>query len=233
VDQRPRYAVFFVPSSHSDLYRFGSSVVGYDCYTGATVDHPVEFNTNPVAWRKITEEPRRYGFHATLQGPFYLSPSCTEAQLVNAVHSFAGLGYAVPTIKPAVQMLSGFAAIVPLKPEPNLDALVTSCTTIFEAYRAPMTPQERARRIALGLNRSQIQNLDRWGYPFALSNFRFHMTLTGQIQASRREEILAVIKKCFRRMLGNRQISVDRIALVKRESSLASFRVVSQVTLRR
>jgi hypothetical protein len=232
VDQGPRYAVFFVPPAPSDLYRFGSSVLGYDCYTGAKVAPPAEFKSDAASWRKATEEPRRYGFHATLKAPFHLSPSCTEVQLISAVQSFVSLGYAAPVITPAVKIFSGFAAIVALKPEPMLAALAGACTTIFDAYRAPMSPQERARRIALGLNQGEIQSLGRWGYPFGFSNFEFHMTLTGKVQASRRKETVAVLRKCFSRMHGNQEITVDRIALVKQESSRASFRVISQVELR-
>jgi len=230
VEQGPRYAVFFIPSEQSDLYRFGSAVLGYDCYTGASVDQPFELRHDPVGWRRATEEPRRYGFHATLKAPFRLSPSCTEQQLVAAVHSFVGLGYALPAITPAVRMLGDFAAVVAAESEPSLASLAASCTTIFDAYRAPMSPQERARRIAMGLSQSQIQNLDRWGYPFVLSEFQFHMTLTGKIQDGRREDTLAVLQACFRRMHGDRQVLVDRIALAKQESSLDSFKILTHAT---
>ena len=30
----PRYAIYFVPGHDTELYRFGASVLGYDCYTG-------------------------------------------------------------------------------------------------------------------------------------------------------------------------------------------------------
>ena len=42
--------------------------------------------------------------------------------------------------------------------------------------------QERARRIALKLNDEQIRKLDRWGYPYVLSQYQFHMTLTGKFR---------------------------------------------------
>ena len=232
MDQGPRYALYFVPPAQSDFYRFGSAVLGYDCYTGAPVDTPDKFIPDSEAWSQVTDEPRRYGFHATLKAPFYLLPSCTEAQLVSAVQSFAGLGHAIPTITPAIQVLSGFIAMLPLTPEPTLNALAASCTTIFDAYRAAMSPQERARRIALGLNRSQMQNLERWGYPFVLSDFRFHMTLTSRVQSSRRERILAALQKHFHRSCGDRPISIDRLALVREDCPESYFRVVSDVALR-
>src|SRR5262249_37307931 len=155
------------------------------------------------------EEPRRYGFHATLKAPFHLSRACTEEQLIGAVYGFAELGHSVPTIAPIIRMLSGFAAIVPARHEAAIVELATKCTTVFDGFRAPMSPQERARRLALGLKQSQIQNLERWGYPFLFSDFRFHMTLTGKIRSNRCDEILASLRRTFDYTCGREPIAID------------------------
>ena len=156
-DNGPRYAIYFVPAAASRLYRYGSSVLGYDSYTGNPVAFPDEFGAGAVNWNELTATPRSYGFHATLKAPFRLAPACTEQQLINALHSFAGLGHAVHSFTPILRGLEDFIAVVPSQAEESLNALAASCTTIFDAYRAPMSPQERARRIASGLSQSQIQ----------------------------------------------------------------------------
>jgi hypothetical protein len=216
----------------SALYRFGSAVLQYDCYTGEDVSPPAEFFDGADAWRKLTEELRRYGFHATLKAPFHLSPSCTEAQLLSAFQSFAALGRSAAAITPVVQMLSGFAAVLPERPDLALDALAADCTTIFDAFRAPMSAQERARRLASGLNRSQVQNLNRWGYAYLFADFRFHMTLTGKIEARRRHATLASLRAVFQRMCPTRPVAIDRLALAKQDSSSAPFRVLGHAPLR-
>jgi len=231
-DQRPRYAVYFVPTADSALYRFGSAVLGYDCYTGRPVPPPAEFNDCVDDWRRVTEEPRRYGFHATLKAPFSLLPSCTETQLVSAFQSFAALGRSLATITPVVQPLGDFVAVVADCPSTGLGALASDCTTIFDAFRAPMLPQERARRVAAGLQPSQIQNLDRWGYPYLFGDFRFHMTLTGRIETKRREMYAATLRAAFRRMHSDGDIPIDRLALVKQDFASGAFRVLSHVPLR-
>jgi hypothetical protein len=228
----PRYAVYFVPAAESDLYQFGSAVLQYDCYTGAAVDPPDEFAGGSIAWHAATEDPRRYGFHATLKAPFYLSPSCTEAQLVSAVGSFAALGRGPALIDPQVRMLGGFAAVLPERPSPAIDALAADCTTIFDAFRAPMSAQERARRLASGLNQAQIENLDRWGYPYLFTDFRFHMTLTGSMAMHRRNDTLATLRTIFHRVCGGGSVSVDRLALVKQSGAAARFRVLASTLLR-
>ena len=230
VDQPPRYAVYFVPAADSGLYGFGSAVLQYDCYTGDAVRPLREFDDQPDEWRKATEEPRRYGFHATLKAPFYLAPSSSEAQLVSAFQSFAAIGRLVATIQPVVTMLSGFAAIVPNHASPAINALAADCTTIFDAFRAPMSPQERARRVASGLNQSQIENLDRWGYPYLFADFRFHMTLTGKIKVERRDATVSLLRDVFQRTCAG-PIAIDRLALTRQDTPASAFRVLSTAPL--
>ncbi len=231
-DNAPRYAIYFVPPASSQLYRYGSSILGYDSYTGSGVRFPDEFGSGVVNWNELSTTPRHYGFHATLKAPFHLTPSCSERQLVNALQNFASLGHAVHSFVPILRELEDFIAVVPQKAEASLDALAASCTTIFDAYRAPMSPQERARRLASGLSQSQIQNLDRWGYPFVLSEFRFHMTLTGAVPQRRKKAILAVLLSGFHHMKVERSIAIDRLALMKQETSEAPFRVLDEATLK-
>ncbi len=232
VDEAPRYAVYFVPAAESGLYRFGSSVLQYDCYTGRPLPPPEECAADAGTWRKATDEPRRYGFHATLKAPFRLAPSSTEAQLVSALRSFAALGRKAAAIEPEIRMLSGFSALLPARESPAVEALAADCTTIFDAFRAPMSPQERARRLASGLNPSQIENLDRWGYPYLFADFRFHMTLTGKIETDRREPMIATLRRAFARMCGADPIAIDRLALAKQDTSDQAFRVLSHAALR-
>jgi putative phosphonate metabolism protein len=231
VDQGSRYAIYFVPAAQTQLYRYGSSILGYDCYSGRSVAFPEEAGGGAVNWNELTKEPRRYGFHATLKAPFHLLPSQREQQLVSAVQNFARLGHAVAAFTPTVRLVGDFFAVVPLEPVAAIAALAASCTTIFDAFRAPITPQERARRIALKLNDEQIRNLDRWGYPYVLSHYQFHMTLTGKVAAARRRAILVMLQKGFRRNAVERSIAIDRLALVKQESPAASFRIVCEAAI--
>src|SRR6185369_9608397 len=211
----PRYAIYFVPSAETELFRIGSAILGYDCYTGSSVERPNVLGREAGFWERLTAEPRRYGFHATLKAPFKLSPSCREAQLVSALHSFAGLGHSIPALTPAVRMLSGFAAIVPAAVSPAIDELASKCTTIFDAFRAPMAAQERARRVASGLNQSQIANLDRWGYPYLFADFRFHMTLTGRVDTERRDDVLTTLQKTLGEACKNGPLAIERISLLR------------------
>ena len=79
----------------------------------------------------------------------------------------------------------------------EIDDLAAHCVKLFDAYRAPMLPEERAQRVAQGLTRGQLGHLDRWGYPFLFEDFQFHMTLTGRLPPSQRGEILQTLERAF------------------------------------
>jgi hypothetical protein len=231
VEQWTRYAIYFVPAAANELYRFGSSILGYDCYSGSDVPPPREFASDAALWRELTQEPRRYGFHATLKAPFHLSPSCTEAQLKSAFSSFGALGHAVGRIAPVVELISGFIAVVPRQPSSAVVELADKCTTMFDAFRAPMSARERARRVAGNLSQSQMHNLERWGYPYLCSDFRFHMTLTCRLAGERATAALAQLRASFARVWGEQELSIDRLALLKQEGKHAPFRVIGEAEL--
>jgi putative phosphonate metabolism protein len=224
-DATARYAIYFVPAAKSGLYAFGSAMLGYDAYSGDDVPMAREPGLDPQSWRELTDEPRRYGFHATLKAPFRLAAECDEAQLTRAVVDFARRGHPPVRIAPEIRLLGAFTAIVPREPSAPLAALANRCTTEFDAFRAPMPAEERARR-APGLNERQLRNLDRWGYPYVFEDFRFHMTLTGRLAPAHQDMMLTVLRRHFARVCGDAPIAIDRLGLFKQAHAGARFRVL-------
>lgn len=221
-----RYAVYFVPAPSSGLHRFGAAMLGYDCYSGADVAPLLDASMSVADWTELTREPRTYGFHATLKAPFRLTPEYDETDLVDAFRTFASAAHRIPIIIPSIEALETFIAIVPLEANADLDALAAACVRTFDPFRAPMTAQERARRLGPGLSLRQTQNIDRWGYPYVFEDFRFHMTLTGRLQPDRRAAILSFLRPQFSKYLGNHPIAIDGIALLRQNRPDARFRVI-------
>ena len=137
-------------------------------------------------------EPRVYGFHATLKAPFYLANGASEAGLKDAVREFAANQAAVTVGKLAVRELGTFVALVPDARNPHVDRLAQACVQEFDRFRAPMREPERGRRLAADLTAGQIENLERWGYPYVAEDFRFHMTLTGSLAPPERNAGVAI-----------------------------------------
>lgn len=128
-------------------------------------------------------EPRRYGFHATLKPPFVLADGATEAVLAAALDAFAREQRPFDAPGLVVARIGRFVALVPGAPAPALHALADECVRVFDRFRAPPTREETARRQRTDLSPRQRALLDRWGYPYVFEEYRFHMTLTGPLDA--------------------------------------------------
>ena len=177
-------------------------------------------------WRDLTLDPRKYGFHATLQAPMTLAPGLTEAELLAACESFAATPRPIAVIRPVVDSISGFIAVVPAE----LEQLAADCVREFDTFRAPLTAQDRARRNPSALTPRQCEHLDRWGYPYVMEDFRFHMTLTGRLEARRREPILAMLRDRFD-TLGLARLAIDQIAVFRQNDAESRFRILDQFVL--
>lgn len=181
-------------------------------------------------WRDVTADPRKYGFHGTLKAPMSLAPGRTEAELVAACAAFAGKARPMPSIRPVVDSISGFIAVILTEPVGALQQLAADCVREFDDFRAPMTAEDRARRKPDKLTERQRDYLDRWGYPYVMEEFRFHMTLTGRLDAERRGPILEMLRARFA-TLGLETLVIDRIALFKQDDARARFRFVGEWAL--
>ena len=173
-----RYAIYYLPDETSALWRFGSAVIGYDSVTAQQVEHAVLDLKQDLAL--LTAEPRRYGFHATLKAPFRLTHGATEAMLVDAAERFASQEAPFDIGQLHVSALGSFIALAP-GPNDALREFAARCVRAFEPFRAPMTSDERAKRLRAPLTPQQIELMDTWGYPYVFDEFRFHMTLTSSL----------------------------------------------------
>jgi putative phosphonate metabolism protein len=226
----PRYALYFVPDADSALYRFGAAVLGYDCHTGIDVDFLDRLPMEVAAWRELTREPRGYGFHATLKAPFHLANGFDETALLDAFPAFCRSIESAPVFEPIIVSLAGFIAMVPTAANPAIDRLAAACVTAFDRFRAPLSGPDRERR-RVGLTGRQADNLDRWGYPFVLDDFRFHLTLTGRLGADRHAIVLAYLRNRFAAVRGARPLPVDRIALLRQDRPHTRFLVIRHAAI--
>ena len=227
----PRYAIYFVPAPGSDLDRFGAHLLGYDAFTGMDLPFPDGILQTAPDWRDLTKDPRKYGFHATLKAPMSLAPGKTEAELLAACETFASTPSAIPVIRPVVGSISGFIAVVPAEPPAELMRFAADCVSAFDSFRAPLTAEDRARRNPSHLTPRQREQLDRWGYPYAMEDFRFHMTLTGRLDAGRREPILTLLRRSFS-TIDLKTLAIDRIAVFRQENATSRFRIINHWKLR-
>ena len=228
----PRYAIYYAAAADDVLTRFGVELLGYDAHTGNELPFPDEALRTARDWRDVSADPRKYGFHATLKAPMALAPGTSEAGLAKACAAFAGQARPIPVIRPVVDSISGFIAVIPAEPVDALQQLAADCAREFDSFRAALTAEDRARRKPEKLSERQRDYLDRWGYPYVMEEFRFHMTLTGRLDAERRGPILEMLQTRFASLRLD-TLAIDRLALFRQDETKARFRIIAEWALPR
>lgn len=225
-----RYAIYYAPPPGTELWAFGSSLIGYDAQSG--LDLPDDRSDVPVAgpqWRALTEDPRRYGFHATLTPPFALREGLGEKDLLAETATLASDRPALVLPRLQVAMLGAFVALIAADYAPRLDDLAAACVRRLDPFRAPLSPADRERRLRTDMTERQRAYLDLWGYPYVFEDFRFHMTLTGALPDEWREPIRAALDERYRALAPETRI--DAITVFRQEDRAGRFRILARCPL--
>jgi putative phosphonate metabolism protein len=219
-----RYALYYVPAPDTPLYRAGSTWLGHDVYAGP--------GTRPIEARQagIVQGARRYGFHATLKAPFRLRRRRCADDLCTALGLFAAGQAPITVGSMKVAQLDRFVALVPKEPCGALDALAAQTVAHFDLLRGFMSDAEVERRRRAGLTPRQERLLARWGYPYVFDEFRFHLSLTGDLATEPARDLVSELEARFAGVLDS-PVCVDRIALCVEDRPGAAFRVHSSYRL--
>jgi Protein of unknown function (DUF1045) len=192
-----RHAAYFTPSPGSPIHGLGSSWLGRDIVTGEILKQP------DASLHELTKDARRYGFHATLKPPFALKSGAQLSGLQAAVQRLASQNHVIVTGPLQLQVLDGFLALVPEPPLADVHALAADCVTFLDDFRLPPDDDELARRRASTLSEAQEANLLRWGYPYVLDDFRFHLTLSKRLTPGEHKRVETLAREHFKPVLGH------------------------------
>ncbi|WP_116132095.1 DUF1045 domain-containing protein [Tropicimonas sp. IMCC34043] len=191
MDGFTRYALFYAPPP-GPLAEFCAAWLGWDPRQGRKVAHPA-LPGLPMPAAEITETPHKYGFHATLKPPFRLAEGFDVAELHNAAEALAATLPAVLIDGLRLGSIEGFLALLPEGEATGLALLAARIVEALDVFRAQPEEDELARRRAGGLSSRQEALLQRWGYPYVMEEFRFHMTLSGRLPATEIEAVKACL----------------------------------------
>jgi putative phosphonate metabolism protein len=220
-----RYAIYFMPSPQSPLWRFGSSVLGHDADGGESVEAPAGLFPTPSA-RNYVDEAQKYGFHATLKAPFRLAEGRRERHLRDHADSFAQKRRAFIVEPLRVAPIGSFLALVPPRKQADLDALAKDCVCQFDRFRAAASADELARRRAASLTPRQNELRARWGYPYVFDEFCFHMTLTSRLPAAVQNQVRVALERLYEPIA--QPLHIDSIAIFRQRAATERFRVLQR-----
>jgi hypothetical protein len=172
-----RAALYWAPAADDPLWSAGNSWLGRDPELNVAVDQP-----DLPGIDEMTAAPRVYGFHATLRPPMRLNGSWDNFMACARAAAAASAAFDLPRL--AVADLDGFLALRDVAPCPALHALAETCVRETEPSRLPPDANELAKRQAAGLSAEEEVLLQRFGYPYVMQCWRFHMTLTRRLSAA-------------------------------------------------
>jgi hypothetical protein len=134
----------------------------------------------------------------------------------------------IPGLKLAA--LGGFVALVADQPVPALDALARDCIREFDPFRAPAEAGEIEKRRRSGLTPRQDEMLLRWGYPYVMDEFRFHITLTGKLSPAQFDAVWPILDAATRSWRGH-ELPVRDLVVFSQADRVQPFRVLARFRL--
>ncbi|MEY8880698.1 DUF1045 domain-containing protein [Donghicola sp. XS_ASV15] len=184
-----RYAIYYAPEA-TRFAEFGKRWLGWDPVAGCDIPHP----PYGLPMDDITRTPRKYGFHGTIKPPFRLARGVD----IGALHAAAtALMAGMSTVRVEglkLTRIGGFLALVPEGDTAELRAMASKVVKALDAFRAPLTDADIARRNPARLSETQLDLLHRWGYPYVMEEFRFHLTLTSRVSPELAEQTRLVLE---------------------------------------
>lgn len=223
-----RYALYYLPPEGSDWTVAATAWLGWDIAAGSPALHP-DIPDLPLPVEAITRTPRKYGLHATIKPPFFLADGCDAAALTTACQSLCDRLGPIVLDGLDIARLGRFLALRPRGDDTALKHLAAACVAELDAFRAPASEAELTKRRAGGLTPAQDVLLLRWGYPYVMDQFRFHITLSGRLAPDR----VAAVQAQLSSYLGPRlpePFHISELALVG-EAEDGQFHLIHRYTL--
>ena len=186
-----RYAIYWAPEP-GGFADVTAGWLGWDAAGGVAVPQP-QVSGLPRDLAALTDAPRKYGFHGTIKPTFRLMPGTDAADLHRAMHALCARLAPVTFPGLALHQIGGFVALMPEGDTAALAALAADVVASLDPFRAPPTEAEIARRRPDRLTDRQRAHLARWGYPYVMEDFQFHLTLTGDLPAAEARQVAALL----------------------------------------
>ena len=224
-----RYAVYFSPPEADYLSKFLAGWFGWNAHNGQNVPYHILENLN-YDLSDITKEQYRYGFHGTLKPPFSLvdTKNLNDLKLALVELSKSIKKFEIPSI--SLKVLNGFVAIVSTTENRPIMALAKKCVEELDLFREVESVERIQRRRSRTFSKSEEYNLKRWGYPYVMDNFQFHLTMSGRLKPEVLKNVIEVLNSELQGVL-NKPLPIGEICLFGENASNGNFQIIQKFSL--
>lgn len=219
------FAVFFIPDATTNLYHFGSDVLGFDVRENRPSISPVANAVGAAA---------DFGFHLTIADALYFA-NPREIELLQKEIEIVAMGFkpfkVEFTFQPGFPNNNSLALICNDK-SGTLEALnhemVARCYTQACAsnYSLELMPSDR------DLNRERTTlMLEHYHAPYILQKFTPHFTLLSSLPAVNKEEVIAKIESSYKEQVKDEHIIIDRLCIMRRPQMNRPWQILQEIKL--
>ncbi len=187
-----RYAIYYAPPKESNLEEFGRYWFGWDPLNAKLINNKQRINylngfgiKNLKNIDKNVLIAKKYGFHGTLIPPFRLNKNYSTNLLFKKTEDIAKKFKKFKFYKFKLKKINNFYAFAQNKKNNNINKLSNRLVRELFKFRSPLTKKEIDRRNPSKLSKLQLNILYKWGYPYLMSEFNFHMTLASEVTGNK------------------------------------------------
>ncbi|MGC2410699.1 MAG: DUF1045 domain-containing protein [Methyloceanibacter sp.] len=225
-----RYAIYYTPQPGTPLAAFGRSWFGR-ANDGVTLQAFSDAGLTGTGASKPPSTPSRYsGLHAVFKAPFCLRDGMGLDALKARLISFARRRKQVETGPLTLARAGRFLVLRPIKPTPALDWLAAQCVAAFDGFAEPSTSVEQEAHQSPQLNDHQRLLLKSFGDPHVLSEYRFHITLTGPLETAHLERVAQALWPMLEEICAS-GVAIDGLSLFGDAGGRAPLRLIGRYRL--
>lgn len=220
------FALYFIPPVNSDLYKFGSQILGYDVR---------EEQLEKSAWHELVGNGRYFGFHLTLCDALYFY-NTTEIK-----HVWAEVEFLLKHFRPfdltdlrleADLPDSKSISLAVTDPSGNLEALHHEFVhriyrrSAASNYSLGLTPTLRDQNI----QRTRLM-IERYRVPYILQKFQPHFTLLSNIRPEEQKKIYRDLTQIFSQQVQDRTIRVEKLSIMSCRKPNTPWKIEREIKL--
>ena len=187
-----RYAIYYAPPKESSLEEFGRYWFGWDPLNAKLINNKQRINylnrfgiKNLKNIDKNVLIAKKYGFHGTLIPPFKLNKNYSTNKLFKKTDEIAKKFKKFKFYKFKLKKINNFYAFVQNKKNSNINKISNRLVKELFKFRSPLTKKEIDKRNPSKLSKLQLNILHKWGYPYLMSEFKFHMTIASEVTGNK------------------------------------------------